>query len=49
MDMVFGIDLVEGRPSSDLVEATIAARGLRIGRQAFVVVGGVVDAETVQS
>lgn len=49
MDMVFGIDVVEGRPSSDLIEATIAVRGLRTGRQAFAVVGGVVDAETAQS
>ena len=32
MDTVSGIDVAEGRPSSDLIEATIATRGLRTGR-----------------
>ena len=48
MAMVSGIDVAEGRPSSDLIEATIVANGLRTGRRVFVVVGGAVDAESVQ-
>ena len=44
MAMVSGIDVAEGRPSSDLIEATIVAKGLRTGRRVFVVVGGAVDA-----
>ena len=49
MEMASGIDVAEGRSSSDLIEAMIAGRDLRAGRGAFVavLVGAALGVEVV--
>ena len=49
MEMASGIDVDEGRSSSDLIEAMIAGRDLRAGRGAFVavLVGAALGVEVV--